>query len=305
MKNKFEMKDLGEAKKILDMEITRNHEKGLVYLTQKQYFCKLLQRFGVNDATKPGITPMALYFKLSALLSLKNNEEKLLMKNILYFNLVGGLMYTMVCSRPDIAHVVGLVSHYIHNPGKEHWQAAKWILRYQHETRDVGLCFQQSDSNFENFVVGYVDFDYAGDLDKRRSTTSYLFTMAKGPVSWRFALQSTVALSITEAEYMVIAEIVKEAIGIHGLIKTLGIYQKQVELHCDSQSAIYLSKYQVYHSRTRHIDVRFHFIHEILSKRKIIFQKVTIADNPADMLTKGLELAKFEHCLNIAHILCA
>ncbi|KAM1049659.1 hypothetical protein ACFX2J_031226 [Malus domestica] len=265
------MKDLGEAKKILDMEITRNHEKGLVYLTQKQYFCKLLQRFGVNDATKPGITPMALYFKLSALLSLKNNEEKLLMKNILYFNLVGGLMYTMVCSRPDIAHVVGL----------------------------------QSDSNFENFVVGYVDFDYAGDLDKRRSTTSYLFTMAKGPVSWRFALQSTVALSITEAEYMVIAEIVKEAIGIHGLIKTLGIYQKQVELHCDSQSAIYLSKYQVYHSRTRHIDVRFHFIHEILSKRKIIFQKVTIADNPADMLTKGLELAKFEHCLNIAHILCA
>ena len=64
------------------------------------------------------------------------------MKNIPYSNLVGGFMYTMVCCRPDIAHVVGLVSHYMHNPGKEHWQTAKWILRYLHGTRDVSLCFQ-------------------------------------------------------------------------------------------------------------------------------------------------------------------
>ncbi|KAM1105537.1 hypothetical protein ACFX13_002546 [Malus domestica] len=248
---------------------------------------------------------MALHFKLSALLSPKNNKEKLQMKNIPYSNLVGGLMYIMVCSRLDIAHVVGLVSRYMHNPGNEHWQAAKWILRYLHGTRDVGLCFQRSDSSFENFVVGYVDSDYAGDLDKRRSTTGYLFTMAKWPVSWRSTLQSTVALSTMEAEYMAIAEAVNEAIWIHGLIKNLGIYQKQVELHCDSQSVIHLSKYQVYHSRTKHIDVRFHFIREILSKRKIILHKVPTADNPADMLTKALRLAKFEHCLNIAHILCA
>lgn len=110
------------------------------------------------------------------------------MKNIPYSNLVGGLMYTMVCSRPDIAHDVGLVSRCMHNPGKEHWQAPKWILRYLHGTRDVTLCFQHSNSSFEDFVVGYVDSDYAGDLDKRRSTTGYLFTMAKGPVSWRSTL---------------------------------------------------------------------------------------------------------------------
>jgi len=81
------------------MEITRNQEKGLVYLTQKQYLCKLLQHFGINDATKPVRTPMALHFKLSALLSPKNNEEKLQMKNIPYSNLVGGLMYIMFSTR--------------------------------------------------------------------------------------------------------------------------------------------------------------------------------------------------------------
>ncbi|KAM1262950.1 hypothetical protein ACFX13_028679 [Malus domestica] len=122
---------------------------------------------------------------------------------------------------------------------------------------------------------------------------------------WRSTLQSTVSLSATEAEYMAIAEAVKEVIWIHGLIKNIGIYQKQVELHCDSQSAIHLYKYQVYHSRTKHIDVRFHFIREILSKRKIILQKVPTANNPTDMLTKALGPTKFEHCLNIAHILCA
>ncbi|KAM1848289.1 hypothetical protein ACFX14_012448 [Malus domestica] len=247
---------------------------------------------------------MALHFKLSALLAPKNNEEKLQKKNISYSNLVGGLMYTMVCSRPDIAHAVDLVNRYVHNPGKEHWQATKWILRFLQGTRDVCLCFQRSDSSFENFVVTYVDYDHAGDLDKRRSTTGYLFTMAKWPISWKSTLQSTVALSTTEAEYMAIAEAVKEAIWIHGLIKNLGIYQKQVELHCDSQSAIHLSKYQVYHSRTKQIDVRFHFIREILSKRKIIFQKVPNMDNPADMLTKVVRPAKFEHCLHCSYTVC-
>ncbi|KAM2002375.1 hypothetical protein ACFX15_026084 [Malus domestica] len=151
--------------------------------------------------------------------------------------------------------------------------------------------------------VGYVDSDYAGDLDGRKSTTGYVFTMAKGPVCWRSILQSSVALSTTEAEYMAVAEAIKEAIWIHGLIRDLGVDQKQVEVHCDSQSAIYLAKYQVHHARTKHIDVRYHFIRGIVGEGEIILQKIPTKDNTADMLTKVVGVAKFVHCLNLAHIL--
>ncbi|KAM2628105.1 hypothetical protein TB2_001483 [Malus domestica] len=235
MKNEFEMKDLGEAKKILGMEITRDRAKGLVSLNQRQYLEKLIRKFGVHDSTKPVNTPLTPHFKLSSLQCLKTDKEKLQIKSMPYANLVGSLMYAMVCSRPNIAHhAVGMVSRYMHNSGKEHWQTAKWILRYLHGTLDVGLCFEIGDSGIGHFAVGYVDSDYAGDLDGRKSTTGYVFTMAKGPVCWRSILQSSVALSTTEAEYMAVAEAIKEAIWIHRLIRDLGVDQKQVEVHCDS-----------------------------------------------------------------------
>ena len=101
--------------------------------------------------------------------------------------------------------------------------------------------FERDDRLGQN-LVGYVDSDYAGDLDKRCSTTCNVFTLAKGPVSWRSMLQSTVALSIIEAEYMAIIQAFKEAIWLHGLIEYLGIIQKHVDVHCDSQSAIFLAK---------------------------------------------------------------
>ena len=166
----------------------------------------------------------------------------------------------------------------------------------------MGLKFVRNQMEVERFLIGYVDSDYAGDLDKRRSTTGYLFTMANGPVSWRSTLQSTVALSTTEAEYMAAGEAMKEAIWLHGLISDLGLHQKQVEIYCDSQSAIHLAKNQVHHARTKHIDVRFHFVREIVDAGVILLTKIGTVDNPADMLTKVVGSAKFQHCLNLANI---
>ena len=105
------------------------------------------------------------------------------MSKVPYSNVVGNLMYVMVCTRPDISHAIGTVSRYMHNPGKEHWQAVKWILRYIKKTLDVGLIFKKDDMVSQH-VVGYCDLDYVGDLDKRRSTTGYVFALAKPPVSW-------------------------------------------------------------------------------------------------------------------------
>eukprot|EP00268_Persea_americana_P019114 TRINITY_DN19787_c0_g1_i2.p1 TRINITY_DN19787_c0_g1~~TRINITY_DN19787_c0_g1_i2.p1 ORF type:complete len:131 (+),score=22.65 TRINITY_DN19787_c0_g1_i2:608-1000(+) len=127
------------------------------------------------------------------------------------------------------------------NLGKGHWQAVKWILRYILGTMDVGLLFQRDDSIVQH-VVGYVDSDYVGDLDKRRSTTGYVFTLVRGSVSWRSTLQSTIALLTIEAKYMAVAEAIKDAIWLQGLLDSMGIFQEHMDVHCDSQSAICLAK---------------------------------------------------------------
>ncbi|KAH9723178.1 Integrase catalytic domain-containing protein [Citrus sinensis] len=115
------------------------------------------------------------------------NAEREYMLQVPYSNAVGSLMYAMVCTRPDISHAVGIMSKYMHNHGKGHWQAMQWILRYIQKTVDVGLLFERDDTLGQG-VIGYVDSDYAGDLEKRRSTIRYVFTFSGGPISWKSTL---------------------------------------------------------------------------------------------------------------------
>ncbi|KAH9733975.1 hypothetical protein KPL71_017220 [Citrus sinensis] len=141
----------------------------------------------------------------------RSQEERDYMARVPYASVVGSLMYVMVCTRPDISQAVSMVSRYMHNPGKNQWLTVKWILRYLYGTVDVGLLFKK---DCGQQCVGYCDSDFARDLDKRRSTTGYVFTLGGGPISWRSILQSTIALSTTEAEYMAATEAVKEAIWL-------------------------------------------------------------------------------------------
>ncbi|KAL0419201.1 UNVERIFIED_CONTAM: Retrovirus-related Pol polyprotein from transposon TNT 1-94 [Sesamum radiatum] len=162
----------------------------------------------------------------------------------------------------------------------------------------VQLPNQQNDS----LVVGYVDSDYAGDLDDRRSTTRYVFTLGGGPICWKSTVQFIVALSTTEAEYIAVAEAAKEVLWLSELSKELGVEQGGVQLHCNSQIAIYLAKNQVYHARTKHIDVRYHKIRELIASGEIILQKVHTSENAANMLTKPLTVDKFNHCWDLLNV---
>uniref|UniRef100_A0A2N9I8F7 Integrase catalytic domain-containing protein n=1 Tax=Fagus sylvatica TaxID=28930 RepID=A0A2N9I8F7_FAGSY len=195
---------------------------------------------------------------------------------------------------------VSTVSRYMANPGREHWNAVKWIFRYLKGTAEHGILFSRQPGT--NSVVGYVDADYAGEVDDRRSTTGYVFTLSGGPICWKSTLQSIVAMSTTEAEYMAVAEAAKEALWLKGLVKELGLNQGGVQMHCDSQSAIYLAKNQVYHARTKHIDVRFHKIRELIVTGDIVLEKVHTSENAADMLTKPVTTAKFKHCLDLVNV---
>ena len=127
----------------------------------------------------------------------------------------------------------------------------------------------------------------------------YVFTLFGTTVSWKSNLQSIVALSTTEAEYNALAKGVKEGIWLKGMLHELGIEQETIQIHCDSQSAIHLANHQMYHTRTKHIDIKLHFIREVVESGVIKIVKIASKDNPANMLTKSLPRDKFKKCLGL------
>ena len=139
-----------------------------------------------------------------------NEAERNEMSQVPYALVVGSLMFAMICTRPDIAQAVEAVSRYMVNLGREHWVVVKRLQRYIRETSDVALCYGGS----EFTVKGYVNSDFVGDLNKRKSTIGYIFTLVGVAVSWFSKLQIVVALSTTEAEYMTATQACKEAIWI-------------------------------------------------------------------------------------------
>ena len=149
-------------------------------------------------------------------------------------------------------------------------------------------------------VAGFSDSDYAGDVDGRRSMTGYVFTLGGSVVSWKATLQPMVTLSTTEAEYMALTEAANEGIWLKGFVNDLGLHQDQAVVYCDSLSAICLTKDQVHHERTKHIDVRYHFLR---NESRIKVKKVGTTDNPSNMFTKPVPQSKFQHCLELLNVM--
>ncbi|KAH9687883.1 Integrase catalytic domain-containing protein [Citrus sinensis] len=300
LSSEFDMKNLGIAKKILGVEIERDRAAGVMFLSQKKYLTRVLHSFQMLNS-KPVGTPLAAHFRLSNLQCRKISEEKLEIEDVPYANAVGCLMYAMVLIRPDISHVVSVVSRYMATPGNEHWKAVKWIMRYLSGTLSCGLVYGKNKGSCEG-LLGFVDSDYAGDLDRRRSLTGYMFLFNGCLVNWKATLQYVVALSTTEAEYTAATEAVKEALWLQGLMRELGVKKKTVTVYCDSSSALHLCRNPAHHERTKHIDIKFHFIRNEVSKGAVKMSKVHTYENPADMLTKVVTTAKFKVCLSLASL---
>ena len=215
------------------------------------------------------------------------------MSHIPYANALGILMYVMISTRPDISHAVSVVSRYMKNPRKEHWAAVKWVFQYLRGTSNYCITFDGCSDE----VCGYVDSDFAGDFDKRRSTLGYVFTLAGGAISWMSKLQNIVALSTTEAEYIAASHACKEAVWLKGLLGELGKVQNTIKVFCDSQSAIHLAKNPAYHSKTKHIPIKYHFVRHVVHEGGVVLEKVHTKKNSADMFTKSVTLEKLWWCL--------
>ena len=156
----FDMKDLGQAQQILGMKIVRDRKSKKIWLSQEKYVERVLEKFNMRYA-KPVSTLLASHFKLRKNLCPSSREEKEEMEAVPYSSAVGSLMYAMVSTRPDIAHVVGVVSRFLSNPGREHWEGVKWILRYLKGTSSLCLCF----GGLKPILESFTDSDTAGDID--------------------------------------------------------------------------------------------------------------------------------------------
>ena len=246
------------------------------------------------EESKPVITPVGAHFKLKSLTAEEWENHKHLMDTTPYASAVGSLMYAMIGTRPDLGFTVGLVSRFMSKPTREHWEAVKWVMWYLQGASEVCLHFTKSDQ-FE--VEGFCDYDYATDRDKRRSVTGYVFQVGGNIVRWRSVLQHVVALSTTEAEYMVLSEATREGLWLREFCCELGFNSQFFRLHCDSQSAICLAKNAVHHERTKHVVNKIHFIRDIVDFGLVKIHKIHTTLNLADMLTKGLPGNAFEKYL--------
>ena len=187
-------------------------------------------------------------------------------------------------------------SRFTVNLGKDHWEVLKWIFRYL--SGSSKLCLNFGDSKL--VLEGFVDADWAGDLDGRKSTSEYLFTFAGGAVSWQSRLQKCVALSTIEAKYIVANEASKEMLWLKRFIQELGLKQDRYVVNCDSQSAIDLSKNSMYHSRLKHIEVKYHWLRLAVEQQSFELEKIHTDENLVDMLTKVMSREKLKLCAGLA-----
>eukprot|EP00253_Pinus_taeda_P019611 PITA_19611 len=197
----------------------------------------------------------------------------------------------------DFGDIFSPVAKVMSKPGKEHWTSVKRVFRYLRGTSDYGLCYQGRPGLDRVLDIhGFVDADWARDLDQRRSTSGYVFNLFGGAVSWMSKKQSVVALSTTEAEYMAATHASKEAVWLQRLCSSMGLVQGAIRIDCDSQSAIFLAKNPAYHSMTKHIDVQYHFVRDMIEDKKVLLVKVDTLKNTADALTKSVSSEKFSWC---------
>lgn len=290
LQKELKITDLGELHWILGIAVKRDRAARTISLSQKAYINSIIQRYGFENL-KPLAMPMDPSAKLSSSQSPQTAEEFALMRDKPYRECVGSLMYASHGTRPDITYAVGILSKYLEKPGLAHWNALKRVFAYLAGSRDYEL--QYGDTSMD--LTGYSDADGSMHED-RKAISGYAFLIDGGAVSWSSKKQEIIALSTTEAEYVATTHASKEALWLRSLIGQLfGHLCEPTTLYGDNQSAIALTKDHQYHARTKHIDIRFHFIRWVISEGKLNLVYCPTEDMIADTLTKALPSAKVKH----------
>ncbi|KAK1412849.1 hypothetical protein QVD17_34395 [Tagetes erecta] len=285
----FPVQDLGKLSYFLGIEIIPR-DKDIV-LSQKKYILDLLHRAGLSQA-KPVPSPMVTTTHLTL------DDSSPFDNPVRYRQVVGALQYVTL-SRPDLTFAVNKVCQFMHSPTVNHWSAVKRILRYLKGTSDYGLVFRhdtgcQLHAYTDSSLTAFSDADWAGCPDDRRSTGGFAIYLGNNLVSWAARKQKTVSRSSTESEYKALADTVAELTWLETLLRELRApVTTAPTLWCDNLGATYLSANHVFHARTKHVEIDFHFVREKVAQGKLAVQFISTQDQIADVFTKALPSQRF------------
>ena len=276
-----------DAQYFLGLEMNREAD-GSIHLSQKAYTLKLLSSFGFSDAN--AVSTPADYQQI---LEVEGERDEV---NFPYRQAVGSLIYLAIGTRPDISFAVSYVSRFMEHPSKSHVTALKRIFRYLKGTCDYGILFSSKNANNFKFYI-YSDADYAGCVQTRRSTTGYCLMLGTGIVSWCSERQSSVSHSTAESEYIAASQASRELVWLKRLLAEVDeqLGSGQPILYVDNESAVKLIKNPVLHKRTKHIEVRYHFVREKYEEKVFDVKGVSTENQLADIFTKALPKVKFEN----------
>lgn len=280
LKKQYKMTDLGPVARFLGLRITRNRSTRTLDVDQTEYIQSVLERFNMADC-KPARTPLPAGAEI---LASKQPASDSFRKR--YQSLIGSLLYATLGTRPDIDFAVTRLSKYNANPNESHYNLAKYILRYLQGTKDYRLRYFGASNDG---LLAYSDSDWADDRDDRHSTSGFVFLMAGGAVSWASRRQTTVSLSSTEAEYLTASDTCRQMTWLRTFGSELGDdISRPTPLCVDNQGAIYLAINPVIDRRTKHFDIRHHYVREQVDSGSVEVFYVASGEQLADALTKNV-----------------
>ena len=242
-----------------------------------------MKKFGLESASSVR-TPMNPNVKLTVDLLGKSVDPSL------YRSMIGSLLY-LTASRPDISYSVGVCSRYQSNPKESHMTALKRIIKYVKTIAEFGVWYSKDTSDV---LAGYSDANWAGNADDRRSTSGGCFYVGNNLVSWMSKKQNSILLSTAEAEYIAIGSCCTKLLWMQKFLHNYGICQEHLTIYCDNTSAINISKNLVQHFRTKHIEIRHHFIREFVENGTLTLKFIHADDQKVDLFTKLLKSKCFE-----------
>lgn len=279
------------AKYYLGIEINHDKRSKKIRLSQTNYTRAILEKFKMTNCN-PVQTPMEPGTQLVS--NYDENGQPGPIADVPYRQLIGSLMYLAVATRPDLSYAVSVLSKFLEQPSDAHWLSAKRVLKYLKGTLDMGITFD-GNCDQKNQLVAYTDSDYASCPDTRKSTSGIVLMLNNGPVIWSSRKQSIIATSTTDAEYIAMSEAAKEVVWTRRLLNELGIHQeKATVLYCDNAAAKLLVENPVFHRRTKHVDIKFHYTREQTKNGSIKVKHIESCNQLADIFTKNLPRDKLK-----------